>query len=128
MQSNILVVTENKALADILSSTLQKNFNLVVSSHLFDAMAKLKSTSRIKMIILDLVRDNRDYHEFIEYILNSFLRKKEIIVLSTQSNDLTRRYASHSQQLHVVQKPFNPEKILQIATQATTVTNHSLHS
>ena len=108
MSKSILSVNGNRAMNFLLQTILEKEYQFVPVSDVFQAMHQLRTNKTISFLIVDLDFHPQQGWELIEHIKSSKLYCIPVIVLSTDNTELLRQKCYEYEVDEIFFKPFNP--------------------
>lgn len=111
-KANLLLVDEDRFVANILKQTLSADFNVKVVSNGIEAMHWLEQGTTPELMITELGMSHLDGHELIRLVRGSSLfNQLPIMVLSERDDSSTRIECLESGADGYVVKPFNPLEV-----------------
>lgn len=114
MIKEILVIDDSKAIRFMLQTILRKHYRVTSVADGISAMYCLRKNSLPDLIVINPdLKDFPDW-ELIKYLQNShFYSSIPLIVLSNQSEEITRVNSIKYGAVDFFLKPFNPLKLLE---------------
>ncbi len=122
MSKSILSVNGNKAMNYLLQTILEKEYQFVPVSDVFQAMHHMKTNKKITTLVVDLDYQPHQSWELIEHIKSSKLYSIPIIVLTTENNETLRQKCYEFEVDEIFFKPFNPLDLIAAAKSMMTAT------
>lgn len=122
MSKSILSVNGNKAMNYLLQTILEKEYQFVPVSDVFQATHHLKTNKKISTLVVDLDFQPQQSWELIEHIKSSKLYSIPIIVLTTENNETLRQKCYEFEVDEIFFKPFNPLDLIAAAKSMMTAT------
>ncbi len=111
-KANLLLVDEDRFVANILKQTLSADFNVKVVSNGIEAMHWLEQGTTPELMITELGMAHLNGHELIRLVRGSSLfNQLPIMVLSERDDSGTRIECLESGADGYVVKPFNPLEV-----------------
>jgi len=113
-KQKILILEDNFEMKTFLKLYFDKQFNVILSSNISDAILEIEQHNDINVIITDINLNLGDVtgYDFIEYIKNTEQYKNiPIIVLSAKDESDYKIKAFKLGINDYVTKPFNPEEL-----------------
>jgi CheY-like chemotaxis protein len=108
MSKSILSVNGNRAMNFLLQTILEKEYQFVPVSDVFQAMHQLRTNKTISFLIVDLDFHPQQGWELIEHIKSSKLYRVPVVVLATDNTELLRQKCYEYEVDEIFFKPFNP--------------------
>lgn len=111
-----LVVDDSAMVRQMVTATLVKaGFQTIEGVDGRDALAKLRGTSGVSLIMTDLNMPNMDGLSFIKSVReNPMFRTTPILMLTTETNVAKKDAARAAGATGWLTKPFNPDQVLQV--------------
>lgn len=113
-QKKILLVEDNKEIAEILTKTLEESgYKVDVRSTFAQAITAFSLGSVFDLVILDLILPDGDGIEILKYLRQSLkYREVPVIIVSAKGQELDRILGLELGADDYVVKPFSPREVL----------------
>jgi CheY-like chemotaxis protein len=112
MNKSILSLNGNRAMSYLLQTILEKEYQFVPTSDVFQAMHQLKTNKKISCLIIDIDFHPQQNWELIEHIKSSKLYQIPVILLATENTELLREKCFLYEVDEIFFKPFNPVDLI----------------
>jgi CheY-like chemotaxis protein len=122
MSKCVLSVNGNKAMNFLLQTILEKEYQFVPVTDVFQAMHQLRTNKKICFLIVDLDFHPQQGWELIEHIKSSKLFCIPVIVLATENNELLRQKCYEYEVDEIFFKPFNPVDLIAAISNTVSAT------
>jgi len=112
MSKSILSVNGNKAMNYLLQTILEKKYEVISASDVFQGMHLLRTNKRISALVVDLDFQPQQSWDLIENIKSSKMYRIPVIVLTTDNTVTLRNKCYEFEVDEIFFKPFNPEDLI----------------
>ena len=112
MSKSILSINGNKAMNFLLQTILERDYQFIPATDVFQGMHQLKINKKICALIVDLDYNPQQSWDLIENIKSSKLYRIPVIVLTTENTELLREKCYEFEVDEIFFKPFNPEDLI----------------
>ena len=120
MSKSILSVNGNKAMNYLLQTILEKEYQFLAVTDVFQAMQQLRSNKNVNTLVVDLDLATQQSWELIEHIKSSKLYNIPVIVLTTENSEILRQKCYEFEVDEIFFKPFNPLDLIAAAKSMMT--------
>jgi DNA-binding response OmpR family regulator len=121
MIKSILSVNGSKAMNYLLQTILEREYNFLAASDVYQGMHFLRTNKRISALVVDLDFQPQQSWSLVEHIKSSKLYKIPVIVLTTANNETLRHKCYEFEVDEIFFKPFNPEDLIAAIKSMMTV-------
>lgn len=122
MLKRILVVDDDKNSRDLLSELLELEYEIIEAKNGADALNVLSiSLGVVEVVLLDLVMPTLDGFEFLEeFNMRGWDEKVPVIVVSSSTDDDTRKRCKELGVDYFVAKPYDHNEMVETIEKAVT--------
>lgn len=108
MSKSILSVSGNRSMNYLLQTILEKEYQFVPVSDVFQAMHQLRTNKEVCFLIVDIDFNAQQGWDFIEHVKSSRLFHVPVIILATENTETLREKCYKYEIDEIFFKPFNP--------------------
>lgn len=112
MRKRILSVNENKAMNYLLQTCLEKEFQFIPVTDVFQALYRLRTERKVSSIVIDVDFQPQQNWELIEHIKSSKMYGMPVVVLATENSEILRQKCYEYEVDEIFFKPFNPVDLI----------------
>ncbi|MBN1797519.1 MAG: response regulator [Spirochaetales bacterium] len=110
---NILIVEDNRDLLNLMKKVISRNYNVYCAENGIQAVAKLKETTRMHLIISDIMMDSMDGYKLLEAVSgDKSYRDIPFIFLTAKSGRKETIKGLEKGAIDFISKPFHFNELL----------------
>lgn len=112
MKKQLLIVDDESAILRLLDFLLSKDYNTTLKSNGLEAIQWLEAGNKPDLIILDIQMPYLNGNDFFSSIkVSGLFCDIPVVILTGERNEEDVRSKFKLPIEHIIQKPFNPEKL-----------------
>ncbi len=110
MSTKILSVNPNKSMNYLIQTVASAHYKVVTSPNINDGLKQLKKQNDIDLIVIDIDDSEQKNLEFLEYVGNSAIHSKPVVVLASDAESF--KLIPERISCVTIVKPFDPIQLI----------------